>query len=70
MTFQACDSAGGTFVPVYAAGGGAVYSVTVGTSRYVPLDRDVFAGVRFVKLVSGSTELGLRVIRLLLRSKA
>jgi hypothetical protein len=38
------------------------YSVTVGTSRYVALDPAVFAGVKWVKVVSGSSEAAERTI--------
>jgi hypothetical protein len=69
ITFTMCDTSAGTFVPVYAAGGAAVYSLTVGAARYVPVDRDAFAGAKFVKVVGGSSEGGARTIRLSLRAK-
>lgn len=45
---------GTTYVAVYAAGGAAAYSVTVGTDRIVPVDTLVFAGLRFIKVVSNA----------------
>lgn len=62
MTFTTSTTSGGTYSPVYDVGGASAYSVTIGTSRYVALDPAVFAGCRFVKLVSGSTEGGSRAI--------
>jgi hypothetical protein len=61
FAFTACATSGGTYVPVYDVEGGSAYSVTVGTSRYVPVDPTVFAGARFLKLVSAS-EGGVRSI--------
>ena len=68
MTFTAATAAGGTFVPVYDVGGAAAYSITVGTSRYVPVDPRVFAGIRYLKAVGGSTEGGSRTITLVVRN--
>lgn len=67
MTFTTATASGGTYVPVYDVGGASAYSVTIGTSRYVPLDPRVFAGCRFLKLVSGSTESGGDTITCVLR---
>lgn len=61
FTFQASTD-GSTYVPVYNEG--TQYSVTVGTSRFVSLDPAVFAGVKYVKVVSGSTEAAGRTITL------
>lgn len=68
MTFTTATAAGGTFVPVYDVGGAAAYSITVGTSRYVPVDPRVFAGIRYLKAVGGSTESGSRTITLVVRN--
>ena len=56
ITFTECDTSDGTFLPVYAAGGASAYSITVGTSRYVPVDPAVFYGIAYVKLVSGTAQ--------------
>jgi hypothetical protein len=53
-----------TFVPMYTTAGSAV-SITVGTSRFVPVDPNLFLGVEFLKVVSGSTEGSARDIVLL-----
>lgn len=59
FTFEASTD-GSTYVPLYNEG--TQYSVTVGTSRYVALDPAVFAGVKWVKVVSGSSEAASRTI--------
>lgn len=67
FTFTAChtDSAG-TFNTVYNTAGTA-YSVTVGTSRFIAIDPVDFAGVSFLKVVSGSAEGAARSIVLVFR---
>lgn len=67
MTFTGSRSSDGTFVAIYDVGGASAYSVTIGTSRFVPLDPRVFATFPFVKLVSGSTEASERSIVVHLR---
>lgn len=62
LTFQASLD-GATWVPVHTPAG-AAYSVTVGASRYIPIPVADFVGVRHLKVVSGTTELGDRVITL------
>jgi hypothetical protein len=69
LTFQGSPD-GVVYTPVYAVGGGSAYSVTVGTSRFVPVDRAVFEGIRYVKPVSGSAEGGDRVLKLACVSRA
>jgi hypothetical protein len=54
MTFQA-SADNSTFVAMKDTSGSTI-SYTVGTSRYIPLDPSIFAGIRFLKLVSGSSE--------------
>lgn len=66
FTFTAATISGGTFNPVYNEG--TQYSVNVGTSRYVAVNPSVFAGIRFFKVVSGSTEGGSRSIVLVVRN--
>lgn len=55
MTFQA-SADGVTYVAVHNAAG--AYSIVVAASKYVAVDPTVFLGVRYLKLVSGSTESG------------
>lgn len=66
ITFQMSDDSGGTFVLMHD-GAGASYSKTVATSKYIPLNPADFAGMRYIKLVSGSTESSQRVIKLATR---
>lgn len=60
FTFQASADEGTTFSALY--NGGTQYSVAVNTSRYIALDRDVFAGVKYLRIVSGSSEAAARTI--------
>lgn len=66
ITFTTAATTGGTFVAVYDSSGNAI-SATVSTSRYVALSPTTFAGLRFIKLVSGSSEGGNRTITLATR---
>ena len=56
ITFTECDTLAGTYVAVYDVGGASAYSVTVGTSRYVPVNPRVFDGIVYLKLVSGTAQ--------------
>jgi hypothetical protein len=67
LTFEAATSSGGTFVPVYDELGNQV-SITVSSSRFISLDPAEFAGIQFLKAVSGSSETAARIINLALRS--
>lgn len=66
FTFQASVD-GSTYVAVYDSSGSAV-SVTVSTSRYIVLSPTTFAGIRFLKVVSGSAEGGARTIQVVARA--
>jgi hypothetical protein len=59
LKFQASTD-GNNFFALY--NGATEYSVTVADSRYVALDTEVMAGVRFLKVVSGSSEAAARTI--------
>ncbi len=45
---------GVTYVALYAMDGASVYSIAVGTSRIVPVDIRVFAGLEYIKCVSNA----------------
>ena len=60
---------GATYYPVYDITGSA-YSVPVGTSRYIALPPGDLAGVRYLKVVSGSTEAADRTIGIVARQVA
>lgn len=68
MTFTTAPNSGGTFVPVYNVDGGSAYGITVGASRFVPVQVDVFAGLRYLKLVGGGNESGAQTVRLVCRN--
>lgn len=59
FTFQASFDAE-TFTNVYNAG--TEYSVSVGASRFVAVDPNVFQGAKYIKVVSGSQEAAARTI--------
>ena len=58
ITFTASSSSSGTPVPLYYES--TLYSVTVAASRFVSLNPDVFAGVKYLQVVSGSTQAASR----------
>jgi len=60
MTFQASHD-GVTYTPITDTAGAAV-SITVAASRYIPIASANFAGVRYLKIVSGTTEVAARAI--------
>lgn len=59
FTFE-CSVDGTNFYDLY--NGGTEYSLTVAANRYIALNPDVFQGVRYVRIVSGSTEAASRTI--------
>lgn len=58
ITFEVCDTLGGTYLPLYNSAGQVSYTVAV--SRYVAIDPKDFQGVAFFKVKSGSAEGGAR----------
>lgn len=60
LTFLACSTVDGTYLPVYN-GSGAV-SYTVAASRYIAIDPKDFYGILFLKIVSGGTEAAARTL--------
>lgn len=59
FTFQASVD-GSTWYDLY--NGSTSYSVTVAASRYISLNPDVFEGVKYIRIVSGSAEGASRTI--------
>ena len=53
ITFQ-CSLDGASFYDLY--NGSSAYSLTVAASRYISLNPDVFEGVRYIRIVTGSSE--------------
>lgn len=56
LTFEACDTEAGTFVPVKTGTGGSALSYTVAQATYAAIDPKDFQGINFLKIKSGSTE--------------
>lgn len=67
ITFTAATGAAGTYTAVYDYAG-TQYTLTVSTSRWVYLEPVVFAGMRYIKLVGGSSEGADRTINLIVRA--
>lgn len=60
VTFLACDTLSGIYVPVYNASGPVTY--TVAASRYVAIDPKDFFGISFLKIQSNGTEAADRTL--------
>lgn len=56
ITFEACDTIDGTFLPVYDTISGTALSYTIASSHYVAIDPAPFQGVAFLKIKAGSAE--------------
>lgn len=67
VTFLSSDQETGTYNQVREVGGASVYTATVATGTYVPLDPRVFAGASFIKVVGASTETSSRTLKLSIR---
>lgn len=65
LSFLAARTFDGTYQGVYRQG--ADLSVTVAAGKYVPLNPSDFAGLQFIKIVSGSTEAAARTLTLAVR---
>jgi hypothetical protein len=61
MTFQMALVSGGTYQAVQDGSGSAI-SITIASGKYIGIDPTHFRGVRFIKLVSGSSEAATRNI--------
>lgn len=69
VTFTACDTIDGTYVPVKDSSGSAI-SFTVTTNGYYGFKYDqigAFLGIRFLKMVGGSSEAAGRQVKLAVR---
>ena len=57
ITFKMSDTKGGTYVQMNDTANAALSPLTVDTNqRYISLDPTLFCGVRFIKVVMGSSE--------------
>lgn len=68
LTFTASDAEDGTYQACYDASGNPI-SVTVAAGRHVLIEPQTFAGARWLKVVSGSTEAAAREITLVLHKR-
>lgn len=67
IKISAASASGGTFVTV-TDGAGTDYSLTVAASKYVPVSNlAIVSGLRFIKLISGSSEGADRSLTLAVR---
>jgi len=60
LTFQVSRNSGGTYKTMMVSG--TTYTETVAQDRFISLDPSIFAGVRWLKVVSGSAEAAERTI--------
>jgi len=67
MTFTVSDTFGGTYVPLAAIDGVAVSATITTTATRLHLSPTTFAGVRYIKLVAGSTETPAKTYQLVVR---
>lgn len=57
ITFTGSATTGGTFYPVAASNAASTaYTITTTASIFTPINPDVFTGLRFIKVVCGSTQ--------------
>lgn len=66
LTFQMATSAGGTYQTMID-GSGTTLTKTIVQGRYLLLDPAEFAGVQFLKVLSGATEGAARTLELVTR---
>lgn len=67
ITFEACDTAAGTFQVVKSSTSGTTLSYTVTQNTFVVINPADFYGINFLKIVSGSTEGATRTLKLSLK---
>lgn len=56
VTFEVCDTVGGTYVPLKSTTSGTSLSYTIAQGTYQAIDPKDFQGVQFLKIKSGSNE--------------
>lgn len=56
ISFEMCDTADGTYVPVKSTTSGTTLSYTVAQATYAAIDPTPFQGIRYLKIVSNATE--------------
>ena len=69
IKIYAAPRATGTFLPIQDGAGGGDLSIAVAASKYIPITSlALFAGVRFIQIVSNATEGADRSIQLATRT--
>lgn len=61
VTFEMCDTVGGSYIPVTGISGSAI-SYTVAAGKYYAVDPKDFQGINFLKIKSGSAEGAARTL--------
>lgn len=67
ITFEVSDAIAGTYVALKTTTSGSALSYTVAQGTFAAIDPKDFQGVRFLKIVSGSTEGSARTLKLATR---
>jgi len=67
LTFKAATSLAGTYVPVKNTLSGTLISYTVAPGQFNAIDPKDFQGIRFLKVVSGTSEGAARTLTLALK---
>lgn len=67
ITFEVSDAIDGTFVPLKSGTSGAALSYTVAANTFAAIDPKDFLGVRFLKIVAGSSQAADRTLKLALK---
>lgn len=62
FTFLVSNTVDGTYVPLKVTTSGTAFSQTVAANGYYALDPNIFQGVAFLKIKSGSTEAAERTL--------
>ncbi len=65
LSFSVASAAGGTYQTLQR--NGSDYSLSVAQGKYISLDPSLFAGVQFIKIISGSAEGADRALTLAVR---
>lgn len=55
ISFAASTTLGGTYVPILSASGAEVATGSIAASKWIALDPADFAGIRFLKIRSGTS---------------
>ena len=70
FTFTACDTEGGTYLPVRRMVDGNPVTAILGASGYYATDPADFASVRYLKIVAATTQTGATTIKIVNRRLA